>query len=76
MSTRLMVANLRVLLRDVDAGASEVAATAEQLASGARQATLTGVFVVALVPSAFVTVSRAGTRRPSGSSRTDTQRSR
>jgi methyl-accepting chemotaxis protein len=36
---RTMTSGLRVLLRDVDAGSSEVAATAEQLASGAQQMT-------------------------------------
>ena len=34
---RNMTVSLRALLRDVDAGASEVAATAEQLASGAEE---------------------------------------
>ena len=36
---RTMTTGLRVLLRDIDAGSSEVAATAEQLASGAEQMT-------------------------------------
>jgi methyl-accepting chemotaxis protein len=36
---RTMTTGLRVLLRDVEAGSSEVAATAEQLASGAQQMT-------------------------------------
>src|ERR671925_92294 len=36
---RTMTSGLRVLLRDVDAGSTEVAATAEQLASGAQQMT-------------------------------------
>jgi methyl-accepting chemotaxis protein len=36
---RTMTTGLRVLLRDIDAGSSEVAATAEELASGAEQMT-------------------------------------
>src|SRR5687767_416017 len=36
---RTMTTGLRVLLRDVDAGSSEVAATAEELASGAEEMT-------------------------------------
>jgi methyl-accepting chemotaxis protein len=36
---RTMTTGLRVLLRDVEAGSTEVAATAEQLASGAQQMT-------------------------------------
>ena len=36
---RTMSASLRLLLRDVHAGASEIAATSEQLASGAQQMT-------------------------------------
>ena len=36
---RTMTTGLRVLLRDVDAGSSEVAATAEELASGAQEMT-------------------------------------